>query len=521
MSAPSHDVLIIGGGHNGLVAAAVLAKAGRKVTVLERRGEVGGLAEATDFHPGYRSTGILHDTCRTRPQVVSELGLSAHGIRLVPPPPVFVPQREGPGVLLHRDPDRADDELARHGHGSAQAYRAYRAYIDKVRPLILSVMDAAPPDAAPSEASIWPPAKIVPLLKSAVGILRLGQKDMMELLHVGPSSAEDWMSEYFESRLLRATLTAPGLAGTYMAPRSPQSAGMALIAEAMSGDEIPGGPARLVNALVEACKSRGVTIQTGSAVARIRVAGDRAVGVELEGGRALDAGAVLSTVGPKTTLLDLLDPMDLPSYLEGDVRNVRVRGTVSKIHIALRGQLSFACRPGEIFERISIGEDPVELERAFDEVRFRRLPGPTVPLDVRVPSISDPTLAPEGHHVVSILVHATPYDLEGGWTDAAKSDLLDRVMHSLSRYAPNVRDLTIGHEVLSPADLETRYGLAGGHIHHGELALDQFWAMRPIPSLSRYKTPIQGLFLGSPGLHPGGGITGGPGLLAAQAMLGR
>lgn len=512
------DIVIIGAGHNGLTAAALLAKAGRKVVVLERRSVLGGLAAGEEFHPGYRTSGIFHDTNRLRPWVLEKLGLRHHGLRAAAPPPVFVPSGGGPGLVLHHEPERATEELSRLSQADVIGYRDYRAYIEKVRPVILSVMDAAPPDIG-DEASIWPPTKMMPLLKSALGMFRLGQKDGLELLRVGPCSADDWTSEYFQSPVLRAAIMAPAFLGTWLAPRSPSGAGMLLIGEAMSGQEIVGGPSRLINGLVAVCRSAGVELRTDSEVRRIRLEGDVVAGVELAGGESIDAGNVISTVDPRRTFLDFVDAMQLPAGIEREVQKVRARGCVAKVHLALAGAPAFAGRPGEVYERVRVGEDPLDLERAFDDVRMRTLPSRPPPLDIRIPSMSDPSLAPTGHHVVSVLVNAAANDLRAGWGSEQREALGETVITSLSRYVPNLRDVLVAHEVLTPADLTERYGTSGGHLFHGELALDQFWAFRPCPGLSRYATPIRGLFLGGSGCHPMGGITAAPGALCANVVL--
>ena len=348
------------------------------------------------------------------------------------------------------------------------------------------------------------PRKLMPLLKSAVGVLKLGQKDVMDLLRVGPSAVEDWLGEYFESRVLRATLEMSGLLGTWMSPRSPSSAGMLLIAEAMAGEEVVGGPARLINALIAVCRASGVSLETDATVKSIEIENGEVKGVTLLGGRALSAPVVLSTIGPQPTLLSLIDPSLLPGGLDVEVMNIRARGTMAKVHLGLAGPLSVRSRPGEVFERLQVAEDPDDYERAFDDVRFGRMPA-LPPLDIRMPSVGDPSLSPDGHHVVSVAVHSAPYDLKGGWDDRARDRLFSNVVASLSRYAPEVRDMIVAHEVVTPADLEQRYGVVNGHPHHAELSLDQLWAMRPTPSLSGYATPLRGLYLGVSRTSPGWG----------------
>jgi phytoene dehydrogenase-like protein len=503
----SVDTIVIGAGHNGLAAAALLAKHGRKVLVVERCSFVGGIAAGEEFHPGYRHTGLLHDSATVRPWVVKALGLADHGLALREPPPLFGPEQEGPGRVLHPDPKRADlgDQV--------ESWRRYRAFLDVVRPFVASLLDNPAPEVG-EEAKLWP------LLKRAMGLRRLGERDMLELLRVGPSCADDFVSEYFSDPVLRAMVVAPALWGAWMGPRSPSGTTNLLLQESLAGQEVVGGPAALVVALEKACLAGGVTLRTDSPVDRILVAEGAAQGVELADRTTLYAPTVLSALGPRQTLLWLVDPLHLPPLLEHQIHKVRVRGTVAKVHLALSAPLSFAGRPDQVFEHIRIAEDPLDLERAFDDAKHRRLPSRPPPLDIRVPTVSESSLAPDGHHVASVLVHGVPHDLDGGWGSAERDALFDWAMGSLERYVPDLRDRLMGHEVLTPADIEARYALEGAHPFHGEHALDQLWSLRPAPGLAQHRTPIAGLFLGSSGTHPGGGITCAPGAFAAKAVLG-
>lgn len=353
-----------------------------------------------------------------------------------------------------------------------------------------------------------------------MGLRRLGRRDMLELLRVLPTCIDDWLGEWFTDPLLRAALAAPALAGTWMGPRSPGSTATWMVREALSGKEVAGGPAGLVAALERACKAYRVKIRTGDAVTRIRAERGRVRGVELASGERVDANVVISARDPRATFLDLLDPGALDLDLEDTVRGVRCRGAVAKVHLALSGPLEFACRPGERFERVKVAEHPMDLERAFDAVKYRRLPEAPPPLDVRVPTVSDPSLAPDGHHVASILVHGMPYHLDAGWDDAAREAAGELTLASLSRYCPELRDRVVGMEVLTPADLESRYGVTEGQLYHAEHAMDQLWIARPSLGLARHQAPIPGLYLCSAGTHPSGGVTCGPGVMAARAVLG-
>lgn len=486
------DVIIVGGGHNGLVAAATLARAGREVVVLERAEAAGGVAR-----------GLLHDSETLSAEVVRSLGLK---LELRAPPPVFAPQRQGRGLLVGPDAAAAAVEIAAHEPADGQAWMDWRAFLGRILPVARDQIDAPAPDIR-ADASLWP------LARKAMTVRKLGRHDMMELLRVGPACVDDWMSELFSCRLLRALLMAPALHGTWMGPRSPSSVATLLLHEAQAGQEVAGGTEALADALVAACQAAGVELTCGAEVRRIRLEQGKVVGVELGDGTAVDAPVVLSAIGPRRTVLELLDPMATPAKLAAQAAKIRLRGRLARVDLELAAPLEFACRPGEVFERIRIAEDPLDLERAFDHVKYRRLPTDP-PLDIR-------QTERDGTWRASVLVRCAPFELNGGWSDEVTGELLGSVIESLTRYFPDLPERMTQGRILSPADIAGRWGLEGGHPMHGELALDQIGPMRPSLTMARHATPIPGLFLGSAGTHPGGGISGRPGLLAARAMLSR
>ena len=479
-------VLVIGGGHNGLVAAATLAVKGCQVTVLERRARFGGVAD-----------GLLHDSETLSPEVVEELELTSHGLELQDPPPVFVPSSTGSGMLVHRDPNLMTDELG----PDLPAYHEWRAFLARVLPFARSQVDNQTLDISGT-------AELMPLMKAGLAFRKMGKKDIHELLRVGPSCVDDYLIEWFAHQNLRSALAAPALHGTFMGPRSPSSTATLLLHEAQVAQEVVGGPAALVEALLSACRARGVHLQAEAEVSRIRVEGGRAVGVELSDGTTMDADRVLSCVGPRRTLLDLVDPEALPTSTEHHISKVRVRGTLAKVTLSLTEPIEYACRPGLTPERSLIAEDPLDMERGFDHVKHRRMPT-DLPLDIR-----------QSGDTASVLIRCASIELEGGWTDDRRDELAEAAVASLARYAPQIRQTATVTETLTPADIAEAYGLEGGHEMHGELALDQLGPMRPAMALSRYATSIEGLYCGSAGIHPGGGVSGRPGWLAAQALNG-
>jgi phytoene dehydrogenase-like protein len=511
----SYDGIVIGAGHNGLAVAGLLAKAGRKVLVVESRDVVGGIAAGEEFHPGYRTTGLVHDTTCVWPDVIKSLGLANHGLQLrEAPAPVFVPteQVDG-GLLLHHDPEKAHGEIARVSAIDAEAYRRFRQFLAKVAPVMRRVVTTAAPDPAAGRKG-----GLLRLAGTGLSMRKLGPEAMMEMLRIAPMALGDFLREWFSSEALKAALAGPAIEGTWLGPWSPGGVATMILRAAMAGPGVVGGPAALIRALHQAATSHGVDVRLGSPVTRIRVNEGRARGVTLETGEEIDAPWVISTCDPRRTMFGLIEPRQLPVEIADDIRILRMRGTTAKVNLALNAPLRLAMRPDELFSHIQIGDEIDGLERAFDAVKYGEFSSAPL-LDIRVPTVEDPTLAPDGHHVVSVLFHFAPYDLRAGWTDETRSALGDTVVDSLARHAPALRDHIVARQVLTPVDLEAHYGLTGGHIHHGEMALDQLLFLRPGPSCAWYTTPIEGLALGGSGSHPGGGLTCGPAALCAAEIL--
>lgn len=518
MSSSNYDVIVIGAGLNGLTTATILAKKGRKVLVVDARKVAGGLAASEEFHPGFHSAGILHDTTGLRSWVVSELQLEKFGLsRRAGSVPVFAPESRGAGhgLLIWPDAKRFEEELLPLGGQEVKSYAAYRDFIRRMTPVLRSVFDDMPPDiAGMSFPGLWD------LGKKALSLRLLGKADMMEIMRVTPMCVADWLNEWFSSDLLKAALAGPSIYNSYTGPWSPGTNANLLMAEALAEAPVVGGAASVAAAMEKAAIAAGVEFRLGQAVRQLCLEGAKITGISLVGGEMLTTGLVAASCHPQRVFLDLMPPEYLEHKFEQSIRQVRSRGTMAKIHLALRDYPSFTCRPGLKAEYIRTGESLDELERAFDPVKYRQSSQAPV-LDMYVPTLENPALAPAGQHVLSIQSHfvaTTPDD--GGWTAAAREKVYQSAISQLERYVPQIRELIVGHQILTPADLQAEFGLPGGHVLHGEHSADQL-LVRPIPQCSRYATPYVGLYLCGGGSHPGGGVSGAPGALAAKTILAR
>lgn len=515
-TATSFDAIVIGAGPNGLAAAARLAKAGKKVLILERAGTPGGLSAKREFHPGYSVPGILHDDALTTRRTASQLELEKHGLKFRTAPATYIAEQGGPGILLDADTTTTANEIAKRSRHDSDNYSLYRSFLTRIQPVFERILETDPPPLTPNG---W--KEVLGLVRRGLVALKLKRKEMIELARVAPMCVADFLNEKFETPLLVEALAAPAVASTWSGPWSAGSNTNLLLRECTGGEALAGGPAALVAALVAAAKAAGAELRTNAEVARIRLSNQGAVaGVTLASGETIDAAVVLSSADPKKTMLSLVAPGSLPITIEEEFRRFRARGSAAKVHLALSGPLELPASTGR-HEALRIGGGHIDdLERAFDAVKYRQFSA-RPNLDVRVPTVADASLAPQDHHVVSILSSYAPYALEGGWTDEARQALGESVVAELERHAPAVRERIVAMEVLTPADLEQEFALTGGQLHHGELALDQLLVLRPAPSAARYATSVPGLYLGGAGNHPGGGVRPTAGLLAAAAVLAR
>jgi phytoene dehydrogenase-like protein len=517
------DVVIIGGGHNGLVTAFYLARAGYKPLVLERNVQVGGAAVTDEFHPGFRCSTLAHTAGPIQTQIVRDMQLEKQGLKWITPEVcVTALSPDGRALSLYQDTKKSAQEIAAFSQKDATKYREFQQSLAKISKVISEALATTPPDIDnPSRGDLWS------MLQTGRAIRKLGKKDMFRLLRWGPMAVADLAAEYFETELLRAVIVARGVFGAFLGPWSAGSALVLLIRAA--GDSHPagsaafavGGMGAVTQAMASAAKAAGAEIRTGAEVIEIQVQDGIATGVLLSTGEEIHAKAVISNADPKRTLLKLTDPTHLSPDFVQKLQHYRGNGTVAKINLALSSLPKFAAlRNGDdaaLRGRIHIGNDIDYLERAFDESKygnFSRQPY----LEATIPSLTDPTLAPEGKHVMSIYMQYAPYKLKGDWEEQRKS-LGQTVVRTLAQYAPNLPELIVTHQIITPHDLEEKYGLTGGQIFHGELALDQFFTMRPLLDWARYRTPIQNLYLCGSGTHPGAGLTGGSGVNAAREIL--
>jgi phytoene dehydrogenase-like protein len=518
------DVVIVGGGHNGLVTAFYLAKAGFKPLVLERRAQAGGAAVTEEIHPGFRCPTLAHNLGPLRADIVRDMQLERHGLKITSPEVSTVSLLpDGRALLLYPDLNKASQEIAQWSQKDATGYVEFGKALGKVAKVIGEALTLTPPDIDnPTSGDLWG------MLKTGRSIRKLGKKDMYRVLRWGPMAVADLVAEFFETEPLRATIASRGIFGTFLGPWSAGSA-LVLLLRAAS-DPTPAGHVQFAvgaagaptQAMSDAAQEAGVEIRTGADVQEIRVKDGVATGVVLASGEEISAKAVVSNADPKRTLMRLLDPIHLAPDFVQKIKNYRSMGTVAKMNLALSGLPAFPALKSKgngnlLQSRIQISPEIDYLERAFDESKygnFSRAPY----LEVTFPSLSDPSLAPPGQHVMSIYVQYAPYRLKSGDWEGQRDALGNTVVQVLSQYAPDLPSKIVGGQVITPKDLEEVYGLTGGHIFHGELALDQFFTMRPLLDWARYRTPIDRLFLCGNGTHPGTGLTGGSGANAAREI---
>ena len=519
-----YDVILIGGGHNGLVCAAYLARAGRKVLVLERRERVGGAAMTEEVFPGFRFSVFSYVVSLLRPEIIRDLELPRHGLQILPLESTITPLDNGDYLGQWNDHDQNRRELARHSLRDAEAYDEFGLMLHQMARAIKPILGMAPPD----------PTSLSP--RNLSGMARLGgyfkalKKEHFHRLHklLTMSSAE-FLDEWFETEALKATKSASGIIGTLLGPRSPGTAYVLLHHYMGELDGVfrawgfaKGGNGAVSGAIAAAAQAAGAEIRCNAPVARVLLSGKRAKGVVLENGDEIRSKIVVSGADPRRTFMQLVGENNLPAEFAESIRRFRFRGSSAKVNLALGELPNFTCLPGagpHLRGAISISPSIDYLERAYDEAKYGEISRRPY-MDIVIPSMLDPAMAPPGKHVMSIFVQYAPYHVSGGWTDARREQLGDAVVDTLAQYAPNLKNAILHRQVVTPADIERIVGLTEGNIFQGELSLQQMFFLRPVPAWARYRTPIANLYQCGAGTHPGGGVMGASGRNAAREILG-
>lgn len=527
MSAARYDAIVIGAGHNGLIAAFRLARGGLRPLVLERREQIGGALAMTEIRPGVRCPTLAHTLPPWPATLVRELGLERRGVEIVRAEPrLFAPASDGRYLLLHGDAERSAQAIAGLSAADARAYPEFQRALTRIGGFLSGPIGRTPPDIDRLGADWWT------LLQTARGFRALGRTDGYRLLRWMPMPVADLASEWFESDVLRAAIAARAVFGARLGPRSAGTAAIFLLNAAV--DPCPAGPAafvrggfdRLAGALAAAARDAGAEIRTSADVRGVIVENDEAVGVRLADGAVLRARAVIASADPRHVFLDLVDPVHFEPAFLNRARNIRGTGTMAKVNLAVDRLPAFTAlapladqaRAAALSGRIHVGPSINHLERAFDASKYGGYSDEPY-LDIAIPSLSDPSLAPSGQHVMSICVQWAPYDLKDRSWDAARGDLANTVVRTLAQYAPGIESSIVAQQIITPLDLERTYGFARGHIYQGEPALDQLFTARPVFGWARYGTPLRNLFLCGVGTHPGLGLSGLSGLNASREIL--
>jgi len=517
-----YDAIVIGGGHNGLATAAYLAKAGKKVLVLERRHVVGGAAVTEELYPGFKYSVCSYVVSLLRPEVIRELELPKYDLEIIPLDSTFTPMPDGNYLARWGDHDKTRREIARHSITDAEAYDQYGQLMVQMAMAVKPMLGIVPP-----EPTSLNPREIFGLASVGNRFRHLGEK-LYDLTKLMTMSSADFLDEWFETEVLKATMSASGIIGTFMGPRSPGTA-YVLLHHYMgeldgafrSWGFARGGMGTISRVIADAARHFGADIRTQAAVDRVLIKNGRAFGVVLGSGEEIHAAVIVSGVDPKRTFLKMIDAQQLDPDFVKQVGNFKIRGSSAKVNLALDALPNFTCLPGNgphLSGAISISPSIDYIERAYDDAKYgdySRRPY----LDIIIPSTLDPSMAPPGKHVMSIFVQYAPYHLKQGAWPERREEFGDNVIKTLSEYAPNIKDIILHRQVVTPWDLEEEFGLTEGNIFQGELTLDQLFFLRPIPGWAKYRTPIKNLYMCGACTHPGGGVMAASGRLSALEIL--
>jgi len=521
--ADRYDAIIIGGGHNGLITAAYLARAGRRVLVLEGRYRVGGAAVSEEIYPGFTFSVFSYVVSLLRPEIIRDLDLPRHGLEILPLESTVTPMANGDYLAAWGDPDKTRREIYRHSPRDAEAMIEFGRLMHHMAQAVKPIIGMIPPD--PTSLS---PRDLVGLLRLGKHFHGLGPEKFHALYKLMTMSSADYLDEWYETDVLKATKSASGIIGTFLGPRSPGTA-YVLLHHYMGEIDgsfrawgfAKGGTGAISESIAGAARRFGAEIRTNAPVSKVLLKRGRAIGVVLENGDELRARTVVSSLDPRRTFLSLVGHEALPDEFVADIRRYKFRGSSGKVNLALDELPNFTCMPGvgpHLRGAISISPSIEYLERAYDDAKYGEFSREPY-MDIIIPSMIDPHMAPPGKHVMSIFVQYAPYHVTGGWSDDKREAFGDAVIDTLTKYAPNLKNAILHRQVITPADIERMTGLTEGNIFQGELALHQLFFLRPAPRWAKYRTPIRRLYQCGSGTHPGGGIMGASGRLAAFRIL--
>jgi phytoene dehydrogenase-like protein len=518
-----YDVIVIGGGHNGLVNAAYLAKAGKKVLVLERRHVLGGAAVTEEIIPGFLFSECSYVVSLLRPEIIRELDLPRHGLEILPLDGTFSPMPDGNHLWRMNDHAKSIREIRRHSRVDAEAYDEFSKMMTPMCRFVKPMLSMVPPD--PTTLN---PRDLKQLHFLMQRFRELSSDERYTLIQLMTMSSADFLDQWFETDVLKATMSASGIIGTFLGIRSPGTAYVLLhhymgeIDGAFrSWGFSRGGTGAISNAIAAAAREAGVEIRTKAPVGKILVKEGRATGVALQSGEEITANVISSSVDPHLTFEKFLEPSELPAdFLEG-VRRYKFRGSSGKVNIALDALPEFKSLPGDgahLRGAMSISPSMEYMERAYDDAKYGHYSRRPY-IDMVIPSLTDPSVAPPGKHVLSCFVQYAPYKLAEGTWDDQREAFGDNVIDTISEYAPNIKDIIVGQQILTPLDLEREFGLTQGNIFQGELSLEQLFFLRPVAGWAYYRTPVDNLYMCGSATHPGGGIMGANGRIASQVIL--
>jgi phytoene dehydrogenase-like protein len=517
-----YDVIVIGGGHNGLVNAAYLARAGKRVLVLERRHVLGGAAVTEEVFPGFKFSVCSYVVSLLRPEIIRELDLPRHGLEILPLDGTFTPMPNGDYLWRVNDHAKTRREIARHSRLDAEAYDEYGKAMLEMAQFVKPVMNMTPPDPASLNLK-----GLLELLTMGRRFQKLSTEDKYNQVQLMTMSAVDFLDQWFETDVLKATMSASGIIGTFLGVRSPGTAYVLLhhymgeIDGAFRSWGLSrGGTGAISISIANAAREAGAEIRTGTAIAKIILKNGAAKGVVLENGDEFYADTISSSVDPRLTFMKMVGEEHLPEDFVEDIKRYKFRGSSGKVNLALDALPDFKSLPGagpHLRGAVSISPSVDYMERAYDDAKYGQYSRRPY-IDMVIPTLTDPSVAPPGKHVMSCFVQYAPYNLKGNWDDEREA-FGDTVIDTIAEHAPNIKDIILHRQVLTPLDLEREFGLSEGNIFQGELTLEQLFFLRPAPGWAQYRSPIKSLYMCGSATHPGGGIMGASGRNAAMAIL--